>query len=90
MANELSITVGVTTVVRAFPGTQAKINARLRRFLEFRAVSIEGMTAIEVGEAFLLELTKIVIHGSKEIQRAEELAINAAAIEAMLEADNPL
>lgn len=90
MANELSLTVGTTTATFPVPGTQAKINARIRRFLEFRAVSIDGMTPMQVGEVFLLELNKIVIHDSKEIQRAEELAVNAAAIEAKLEADNPL
>lgn len=90
MANELSITIGTTTAVRPIPGTQAKINARFKRFLEFRAVSIDGMTATEVGEAVLLEFAKIVNHDSKEIQRAEELAVNTAAIEAKLEADNPL
>lgn len=90
MANELSLTVGVTTATFPIPGTQAKINARIRRFLEYRAVSIEGMTPVQVGEAFLLELAKIVIHDSKEIQRQELETANSAAIEATLELDNPL
>lgn len=90
MANQLTLTVGVNTATIPLAGTNAKINAAILRFLAFKGVATEGLTPTQIGEALLSELKKIVADVSKDMQRAELEAANAATIEATVLADNAL
>lgn len=90
MANQLTLTVGVNTATIPLAGTNAKINAAIMRFLVYKGVATEGLTPAQIGEALLLELKKIVVDVSKEMQRAELENANSAAIETTVIADNSL
>lgn len=90
MANQLTLTVGTNTATIPLAGTNAKINAVIQRFLANQGIVTEGMTATQTGEAFLLEVKRIVLEFSEAQQRFELEAANRAAINATLASDNAM
>lgn len=90
MPGSLSLVVGTNTATIPLAGTNAKINSAILRFLAYKGVQTEGLTATQIGEALLAELKKIVVDVSKEMQRAELENANSAAIETTVIADNSL
>ena len=90
MPNQLTLTVGVNTATIPITGTNAKVNAAILRFLAYKGVATEGLTATQIGEALLTEIKKIVADTSRDVQRAELTNANVAAISATVEADNAL
>lgn len=90
MANNLSLTVGTNTATIPLAGTNAKINSSILRFLTYKGVATDGLTPTQIGEAFLIQLKKIVIDISTDMQRAELEQANEAAIALVLDADNAL
>lgn len=90
MPNQLTLTVGTNTATISLGGTNGKINSAILRFLAYKGVQTEGLTAVQIGEAVLLQLKKIVNDTSKDVQRADLLALEEAAIEVTVEGDNNL
>lgn len=90
MPGTLSVTVGTTVSTIDFSGTNSKINAVILRVLAARGKSIDGLTAVQIGELFLTELKKIAINISAEAQSKELTAANESAIKTTVAADNSI
>lgn len=90
MPGTLAITVGVTNLSIPIKGTNAQINAALKRFAIQRGLATEGRTAAEIGTDVLTEILKTVKDGSIDRQRAELLQAQQAALDATLLLDNDL
>lgn len=90
MPGTLSLTVGTTTANLPLAGTNAKINAIILRFLAFKGISTEGLTPEQIGNVFLDELRKFVIHVSSEKQSNDLSENSAATIRATVLEDNDI
>lgn len=90
MANQLTLTVGTNTATIPLAGTNGKVNAAILRFLAYKGIATEGLSATQIGEVFLLEIKKIVIAASMDMQREELLTVQRATLEAALAGDNAL
>lgn len=89
MPNEITIRAGTLTATYTFPGTNAQFAAILQRFARSRGISVEG-TNQENLQSALDFLVKYIWLVSKAQQQVDEQAANQAAIQAKVEADNPL
>lgn len=82
--------MGTNTATIPLSGTNGKINAAILRFLAYKGMATEGLSATQIGEALLTELKKIVADTSRDVQRTELEQANAAAITQVVEVDNAL
>lgn len=90
MANQLTLTVGTNVAIIPLTGTNAKINTVILRFLAREGIPTDGLSAVQIGETFLLDLKRIVIDTCKDSQREELVTANSATVEATVEADNDI
>lgn len=90
MAGTLSLTVGTATATVPIRGTNAQINAAIRRYALAKGIEVEGRSATQVGEDVLRSLLRHVRDVSIDQQRLELLAAQAAEREAQIGADNDI
>ncbi|MES2934313.1 MAG: hypothetical protein V4805_12600 [Pseudomonadota bacterium] len=89
MPQDLRIRVGVEVATITINGTAQQVAAALERYASSQGITITG-TATENLTAILEHIKVEVRRRSKEVQKAQLEAANAAAIEATVELDNPI
>lgn len=88
MPGSLSLTVGAVNASIPLSGTNATINNVILRFLKARGVVTDGLSAVQVGEAALTQIKKIVLDHSIDQQRQDEIRNQQIALEAQIATDN--
>jgi hypothetical protein len=90
MANQLSLTIGATTISVPINLTAQQTRAVIRRYAIQRGIDTDGRTEIEIAEDVLRSLKKYVADHSLDRQRMELLETQRATMEETLTADNDL
>lgn len=91
MPGTLSLQVGTAQPVSIpLKLANTQIRAAIRRYALSRNMPVETMTEVQIGEAVLRSLAKIVRDGSIDYQRRDALLAQQAALEVTLAADNDL
>lgn len=90
MAGELNLVVGATTYSRPLAGTNAKINAVVRRYCVAKDIAVEGRTAAEIADDFLKSLIKYVVDISTDQQKKDIITLELATTQQQVVDDNAL
>lgn len=90
MPNRIILEVGANTVTIPLKGSNASINAAIKRYALWKGIEVEGRTATQIGEDVLRSLVKIVKSGSMDRQRLELLDVGKAALEVTVATDNDI
>lgn len=90
MANQLSLTVGQTTITVPIKLDNVKLRAVIRRYALYKGINMQDRTEIQIAEAVLRSLLRTVADGSQDMQRIELEAGLRASIEEQLKADNDI
>lgn len=90
MAGNISLTVGTTTVSVTIKGTNANINAAIKRYAVQRGIEVESRTANDIGTDVLRSLLRIMRDGSIDRHRSELVDAQLETINVTVSSENDL